>query len=176
MTEIYLAYSHRGGTSMAAWDWVARPLNVLVAYPFVPSYRALLARAPHVAPARTILDSGAFSVWRSGESIDIQALTAETLRPEWSESVVLDVIGSAEGSRNNADYMRAAGSPAWPVFHVGEPWELLDHYVKGWPKVGLSCRTGKSPTETLRFYSMCFARHWPHRYHSFGCLRESVLA
>lgn len=175
MTEVYLAYGARVDAAFERWDWAARPLNVLVALPYAQEWHALRARAGHVQPARTLLDSGAFSVWKSGKSIDLPALVAESLRAEWHESVTLDVIGDGQASLRNADLMRAMGSPAWPVFHVGDPWEHLDHYVQHWPKVGLSCRVGRSPVETTRFYEQCFARHWPRRYHSFGCIREPIL-
>jgi hypothetical protein len=161
--------------SFAAWDWALKPLNVLVAMPYRHSWESFLAANPQVRPARTMLDSGAYSAWKSGKVIDIEDLIQRSCDPAWTETVGLDVIGSGEGTRQNLDRMRAAGSPAMPVFHIGDDWALLDHYAAHWPKVGLSCRFGEPEADSLRFYDRCFARHWPLRYHSFGWTQRDVL-
>jgi hypothetical protein len=130
---------------------------------------------PTARPPRTMLDSGAFSAWNSGQEIDIDALTEETKNPYWHESVALDVIGDHLLSLRNARYMRLNGSHAMPVFHFGEPWTLLKTYCEEFPKVGLSCLFGEPRRESFRFLDQCFARAWPHRFHSFGWTGEDVL-
>ena len=68
----------------------------------------------------------------------------------------------------NALAMKARGSPAFPVFHIGDPWDHLVEYRRVFGRVGLSCRFGEPPTHSLRWLEQCFARAWPCRFHSFG--------
>lgn len=165
------------------WDWEARPLNVLVSFAYLKHWHKSMGECPWMRVSRTMIDSGAFTAYTKGEVVDIDALTEEVntggkfLRPGgWDEAVGLDVIGDWEGSRRNADYMREKGAVrAMPVFHIGDPMELLDYYCKHWPKVGLSCLFGEARKDSFRFYEQCFARAWPHRFHSFGWAAENVL-
>jgi hypothetical protein len=175
MTHLYVVYNPWPELALAAWDWVTKPLNVLVAMPFLKEWDKFCAKNPQVAPARTMLDSGAYTAWRTGAPVDMADLIERSKDPRWTETVGLDVIGSGPGTRVNLDLMRAAGSPAMPVFHIGDDWGLLDHYVAHWPKIGLSCRFGEPEVDSLRFLDRCFARHWPHRYHSFGWTQRQML-
>jgi hypothetical protein len=154
------------------WDWQRKPLGVLVSYEYIDGGGKLLrSHAPY-----TMLDSGAYSAYQKGVSVDIDALITEALKPEWTEAVALDVIGDHAASRVNADYMLAHGcGKAMPVFHIGDPWDLLAYYCSRWEKVGLSCRFGEQTKTSLAFYEQCFARAWPHRFHSFGWIDESAL-
>ena len=169
MTHIYLAVGSSGAPALDAWDWDARPINLLCAFPFVSTLRHWWK------PRRLMLDSGAFSVWNSGGSVDLEALTRESLMPRWTESVSLDAIGDWQGSKANAIKMRALGSPAMPVFHVGDPWELLDFYCEHWPKVGLGGMVGAPKKQVGNWLASVFARAWPHRFHSFGMTDPNVL-
>lgn len=162
MTHIYLAIGGRE-QCLESWDWSNEPINLLVAFPYMRGFLRMRYK-----PARSMLDSGAFSAWQSGIEVDLAALVRETKNPRWTESVGLDVIGSWEGSKTNAIKQKVLGSPAMPVFHIGDPWDLLDFYCAHWPKVGLSCRFGEPIPESMEFYKTCFARAWPHRFHSFG--------
>lgn len=122
-----------------------------------------------------MLDSGAYSAYNSGKTIDLEALIQETQQPRWGESVALDVIGDGEASLRNALYMKSRGSPAYPVFHIGEPLDLLREYKQQFPKVGLSCRFGEPVKESYRFLDRCFSVAWPYRFHSFGWVSEEML-
>lgn len=174
MTDIYLAYGGPVKSVLAGWDWDQHPINILVATPYLKQYDRDSACAGY-QPANLMLDSGAFSAWKSGKEIDIDALIVESLKPRWTASVGLDVIGSAEGTRKNLDYMQAQGSPAMPVFHIGDPWELLTYYCENWDRVGLSCRFGESVADSMKFYEQCFARTYPHKFHSFGWIAPKML-
>ncbi len=174
VTHIYLAIS--GGwvnvqKALDAWAWDQYRLNLLIAYPYLRKFAQDVQRW---SPARMLLDSGAFSAWQSGISIDLDALTRESKKPRWTESVSLDVIGSWRGSMQNVVAMRAAGSPAMPVFHVGDPWSLLDFYCGAWPKVGLGGMVGRDRMEIMRWLEQVFARRWPHRFHGFGKTDEPI--
>jgi hypothetical protein len=165
VTHIYLAGVSRIPT-LDAWDWVRRPLNLLVAFPFIRSVN------PRWAPARMMLDSGAWSVWNSGDTIDLAALARESMKPRWTEAVSLDVIGDWQASQRNAVAMRLLGSPAIPVFHIDDPWPLLEFYCAHWPKVGLGGMVGLNRVgfkhRLQEWLSGVFERAWPHRFHAFG--------
>jgi hypothetical protein len=174
MTVIYLAYSS-GGDANKTYKELNRSgvrHNILVAFPYLRSYHA---RQPYILKNKSILDSGAFSVWKSGKTINIDALIEESKNPEWNESICLDVINNANASIKNSLYMKSQGSPAYPVFHFGDPWEHLQEYKRQFPKVGLSCRFGEPLSSSLAWLDRCFALAWPYKFHSFGWVAESML-
>jgi hypothetical protein len=176
VTHVYLAFPGYGAIHRAfrEFDWDTVPVNFLVALPYLHCYAAEADKNGY-RPRRTMLDSGAFSAWNNGDTIDIDALVRESKNPRWTESVSLDVIGDWRGSRQNAIAMRASRSAAMPVFHVGDPWELLAFYCKHWPKVGLGGMVGRGTTELFPWLDQVFARAWPHRFHGFGQARQSVV-
>lgn len=174
MTQIYLAFSISGEARMTYPRIDQTRLNMLVAYPYLEQYDSI---DPPITPVKTILDSGAYSAFKSGIEIDIDALTAETVSGRWGECVALDIIGDPDGSLKNALYMKAQGSPAYPVFHIGEPYDLLKEYCRQFTKVGLSCRLSRQEPyeESFKFLDHCFGYYWPHKFHSFGWIEEKPL-
>lgn len=175
MTTLYFAGPQSGCAIEAArrWDWDNKPLSILVSYSYLKAYAPA---APYYAKAKSrMLDSGAFTAYTIGKPVDIDALIAEANNAIWDEAVGLDVIGDFNGSRKNMEYMLPRCPKAMPVFHIGDPWDLLDYYCANWEKVGLSCRFGEDVKTSLRFYEQCFARSWPHKYHSFGWVDEKAL-
>ncbi len=172
MTRVYLAgQAAHGNRALKMWDHEAKPLSRLVSF----AYPSDVRRVKTERFESRMLDSGAFTAHNNGTRIDIDLLINEALTGGWDEAVGLDVIGDAEGSMRNAEYMRERGCLAMPVFHIGDPWEHLLHYCNHWPKVGLSCLFGEPLAESFRFYEQCFARAWPHRFHSFGWAARTML-
>lgn len=174
MTYCYLAFGANPNSinTLANCDWKDRCPKILVSYFYLKTYN-LHKHKYH--PTHTMLDSGAYSAWNSGKTIDIDALCEEIKNPYWKEAVGLDVIGDAEGSLKNALYMKRKGVNAMPVFHIGDPWEILQEYCKQFDKVGLSCRFGESIKTSDLWNDQCFARQWPHKFHSFGWLAEKSM-
>lgn len=176
MTTLYLAGPQSGGAIEAArsWDWDNKPIGVLVSFAYMKAWEPTAGY--YAKASRFMLDSGAFTAYTTGAHVDIDALIAEVAKDKWHEAVGLDVIGDWRGSLKNMDYMLAKGGPkAMPVFHIGDPWDLLADYCARWPKVGLSCRFGEDTKTSLRFYEQCFARAWPHKFHSFGWIQDDAL-
>lgn len=175
MSEFYFAWVGSAiETTMKNWDWHSKPLNILAAMPYARSYKQFVDKTGFKARA-TILDSGAFSAYASGAPTDIDALICEARTVAWNEVVALDVIGDSAASRENALAMRAAGLEVMPVFHYGEPWELLSEYCSKFHRVGISCRFGEPKGDALRWVDQCFAREWPKLFHSFGWVSREVL-
>lgn len=171
MSTLYLAWSpSKAWETFKEWDWTNDPISILISYVYLQNYDSK-ANQHEFKPKNLMLDSGAFTAWKVGKEIDIDALIQEGLKTRYCETVCLDVISSAQESLKNALYMKAQGSKAYPVFHCGEPWEILDSYVKEFPKVGL----GFKEKLDFNWISKCFERHWPHPFHSFGFISKKLL-
>jgi len=127
-----------------------------------------------------VMDSGAFSAFHSGTVIDLGAyidrcrqLLAED--PTLTEVYALDVIGDHEGSLRNCEAMWAAGVPAIPCYHFGEPEAILLAMAQQYPKIALGGAVGLRSAEKLRWAQQCFARVWPKRIHGFGFGSETHI-
>ena len=176
MSRLYIAWSSSEtcDVTFRDWDWERRPVRFLVSFVYLPQYREWCKlRNPTVRT--TMLDSGAYSAWKSGYDIDIDDLVKESKEGGWDETVALDVIGDSEGSKKNAQHMASRGSNAFPVFHFGEPWSLLNEYCDQYEKVGISCRFGEPTTASTAWVENCFAKNWPHKFHSFGWVGNNIL-
>lgn len=117
-------------------------------------------------PEFFLLDSGAFTAWNMGRSVDLHeyaevAVQVQSKFPS-SWTVNLDVIPGEAGrtateaeietgmvkSLENADYLRAKGLRVIEVFHQNEPFPFLDHLLSRRPDaktiVGISPRNDVS--------------------------------
>ena len=118
-----------------------------------------------------VMDSGAFSAYTSGTIIDLDAYIAKSQEllandPKLTEVFSLDVIGDWRASLKNTERMWAAGVPAIPCFHVGEPEEVLLAIARDYPKIALGGAVGFHGKSA--WAAQCFARVWPKRIHGFG--------
>lgn len=154
--------------------------SLLVTY----AYLNMFMRAREAYDIRDwAMDSGAFSVWRSGAIIDLDKYIDKCLElMETEKNLVeifaLDVIAGkdsgitrtkgAEQSLKNTERMWAAGVRAIPTYHIGEPEEFLFHLAKRYPKIALGGTVGVSSKTRVEFYRQCFARVWPKKIHGFG--------
>ena len=90
-------------------------------------------------PVDILVDSGAFSAFTLGATIDLNAYTQWV--SYWGELfgafANLDVIGDAEGTLQNQRAIEAMGLKPLPIFHTGEPWEYLDRYLEDYRYVML---------------------------------------
>lgn len=128
-----------------------------------------------------LLDSGAFSAWKTGAVINIKEycdFIEDNADLFWGY-VALDVIPGAylgrttqaqaiaaeKQSIKNYDYMLSRGLKPIPVFHEGDDRRVLDHYLdKGATYVGISPRNpGK-----VRATQLWFDTVWPWLVDSKG--------
>lgn len=129
-----------------------------------------------------VLDSGAFSAFNSGTVISLDAYIArckvlmetdQTL----TEIFALDVIGDWKGTLANTEKMWAAGVPAIPTFHRGEPDDYLRGIARDYPKIALGGVARLRGSAKLEWAERCFGVVWPKRVHGFGFGgREAVMA
>jgi hypothetical protein len=127
-----------------------------------------------------VMDSGAFSAWNSGTTIDLNKYidccaklmeSDETL----TEVFALDVIGNSEASLTNCEKMWEQGVPAIPTFHPGEPDEGLTHIAATYPKIAIGGIVGKPQSFKKRFVGNIFNKVWPKPIHGFGIASRDLI-
>ena len=175
MTAIYMAFSANTGAinTLINHDFESMPLSLLVSFVYTREFYRTQNKWKNLPP-RTMLDSGAFSAWNSGETIDIEALMTEAAKG-WGEAIALDVINNPTASLQNALFMKSRGLDVMPVFHFGEPFEILGEYKREFPRIGLSCRFGEPVKQSMNWLEVCFKRAYPAKFHSFGWVTRKML-
>lgn len=112
-------------------------------------------------PISLFLDSGAFSVKRSGGEIDIHEYIDFIKQYEtWFEVYAnLDVIGSAEGTWQNQLIMEAAGLNPLPCFHIFENFSYLERYVNNYEYIAIGGMARRDVTKAnmVAFLDDCFS-------------------
>jgi len=127
------------------------------------------------------LDSGAFSAYNKGSTIELQAYIDKAKELIASDKTLvevfsLDVIGDWKASLKNTEEMWKQGVPAIPCYHYGEPWDVLKGMAKDYPKIALGGVAFRHNIKD-KFAEQCFARVWPKRIHGFGYGSEkSIMA
>jgi hypothetical protein len=117
-------------------------LNVLVAIPYLKGqFQEILASRPEV---RLLLDSGAFTVWKSGKPYPIENylkfLSQIPITP-W-RYFTLDEIGNPDGTLRNYDRLLAEGLKPIPIFTRGTDLSMLDRYFETSDLVGIGGLVG----------------------------------
>jgi hypothetical protein len=80
---------------------------------------------------KVFLDSGAYSAFSQGISVDLGAYCDYIHRNQdiIEFPSVLDAIGDADGTWRNQEAMEKRGVRPLPCFHYGEPIEVLQYYL-----------------------------------------------
>ena len=145
-----------------------------------------------------MLDSGAFSAWMHGESLDLADYISylKANRDLVALYVNMDVLPgrpgkkptpaqveeSAARSYDNLQVMKRAGLSPIPVFHGGERFEWLDRLIAdGEPYIGLAPNNLRLMREKKKWLDLCFTR-LTHKSgepfvktHGFGITTFSIL-
>ncbi|MFM9590733.1 hypothetical protein ACKI16_29525 [Streptomyces scabiei] len=129
-------------------------------------------------------DSGAYSAATTGATINLADYAAwlADWSPLWTVRSGLDVIGDHEATARNTAALRDAGADVIPVFHVGEPWPVLDAMCAANPYVALGGMAlhavGVAKQKPLmRWLVRCFRTATPHgtRLHGFGMTSAQLV-
>lgn len=109
--------------------------NLLESFHYIGRQRSvdMIRRDGH----QVFLDSGAFSMWSLGATVDIKAYcryiqaNEDIIRKEDGVLMasVMDAIGDAEGTLKNQQEMERLGVRPLPCFHFGEDPKYLEHYI-----------------------------------------------
>jgi hypothetical protein len=129
----------------------APKLSLLVAYPYAND-RVLAAMQRLAGIARFLIDSGAFTAFRSGRaiSLDDYCRFLQTMPVAPWRYFNLDVIGDAAGSDRNYQEMRGRGLAPVPIFTRGAPLAALDRMYETTDLVGIG--------------GLVVSHNRPHRY------------
>lgn len=126
---------------------------------------------------KVFLDSGAFSAFTQGVSIDIGKYcdyiheNADII--EFPS--VLDAIGDYKGTYHNQMEMERRGVRPLPCFHYGEPTEVLEHYVANYEYITIGGMVPISTPQLRIWLDRLWADHLTHadgtpkvKVHGFG--------
>lgn len=127
------------------------------------------------------LDSGAFSAMTRGVKLTAEWY-AEVLGEHASQCVAyanLDSIGDAQATRANQEYLERSGFRPLPVYHYGEPDEILAGMCGRYDYVGLGglVRVMQGNALAGRRWIASVTRRFPQtRFHGFGvgATREDI--
>ena len=128
--------------------------NILESYHYV--FKPQFVEAMRNCGTKVFLDSGAFSAFTLGVSIDLPTYCTyikeniDILRVEDGivMASVLDGIGDAQKTYENQLAMEALGAKPLPCFHFGEDPRYLTWYVGNYDYITIGGMVGK-PVETL---------------------------
>lgn len=126
------------------------PLNILVAYPYMkPDVVNYLKE--HQKDIRTLVDSGAFTAFKSGKPIQlndyISFIKGLPFKP--FNSFMLDVIGDPEKTKENYQLMLKAKLKPIPIFTRGEDISTLHEYYKTSDIVGIGGLVGTKDNKSF---------------------------
>ena len=146
-----------------------------------------------------LVDSGAFTAWTKGRPIDLDAYIAFLVDLEAQAAagalvldgyLALDVIPGEPGrlptedearwatgkSLENLAKMRAAGLSPIPIFHEGEPMDLLDAYVaEGHNVIALGATASRGKPELVDWLQPIFDRYPGQRFHGLAMTQRRVI-
>jgi hypothetical protein len=126
-------------------------------------------------------DSGAFSAYAQGESVDVYAY-AEWLHKNKKFFEVyanLDVKGDVEKGLRNQEILEGEGLSPIPVFHMGEPWDVFEDMCNRYEYIALGGVAGGSVRgQTLTgWLAQCFEIAMDKaRLHGFGMTDYKLVA
>jgi hypothetical protein len=155
------------------------PINALVSYYHFRN-KDVIALAK--GGLRLIADSGAFSAYTLGATINLDDFTAWLDQNKgflcWAASV--DVIGNPNATKNNFKVLTKAGYDVVPTVHFGTSPKELDFYAsQGVDFIGLGGLVKKSKTLAHRWLVqiMSYAqKHHPQiRFHAWGVTSTQFL-
>ncbi|SRR6266568_154740 len=173
--------------------------NVLLTFADPAQWRRALRELPkHPGRFHLMVDSGAFSIWESGQKLAFTdwlqwiPTFAQQVRPHVADLALVgfDVIPkwtsthpdlsaartAAEASYTNWRTAEDAGVRCIPTFHQYEPWDVLDRYVQGTDYVALSPRLKTTTPGALRWLREAWGHLAPTtRVHILGLASRAVL-
>jgi len=111
-------------------------LPILLAFPYMKGEGTLSILREYRGHYRLMVDSGAFTAWRSGAPIELDAYCSflssiRDLAP--FNAVQLDVFGDPKRTHENFLEMRRRGHDVMPVFTRGESFDRLDEFYSHAP-------------------------------------------
>ena len=120
-------------------------------------------------------DSGAFSAWKQGREIDINEYMEWILTNNIKHYFNLDVVGDSGATYINQVTMELAGFSPIPVFHFGEPVELLGVLIKKYTLIGLGGTVGLPTTTKEQWFRQIFSLYPEGKFHALGVTNARLI-
>ncbi len=119
-------------------------------------FKELIMKHPTVD---LFLDSGAYSAFTQGVSIDIYEYIdfIKKYKKHLTLYANLDVIGDAEATLKNQKIMEKAGLKPLPCFHFGEDMKYLRYYVDNYEYLGLGMAGNRNAGVLSSWLDQCFS-------------------
>jgi len=150
--------------------------NVLVAYPYLNAslMRGLVDYKDEIS---FILDSGAFSAWKSGKNVTLDGYCkfVESLPFAPLFYFTLDVIGDPIATMRNYHEMRRRGFSPVPVFTPGAPIEHLEEYYETSEILGCGGLTNKVGQESLQYLQRIVRASKGRKMHLLGYTKPQLV-
>ena len=128
-------------------------LNILIAYPYMNAKAVNIINA-NKSNIRFLLDSGAFTAFRTGKKIllDDYCGFLDSLPFEPWHYFMLDVIHNPDATIKNLETMISRGYKPVPVFTLGQDLSVIDEYYKNSEVIACGGIAGaKSAKSTLKY-------------------------
>ncbi len=170
--------------------------NVLISYAYFSSPEEYLKVSGGWWPEQLILDSGAFTVWTKGGSVNLDnyadyCLKMRITAPDTTTiyNVNLDVLPgrfgqhptdeereeSARKGLENAHYLENKGLKVLPVFHQHEDFKWLDLMAKDYEYFGISPANDVSMKEKVKWLRKVFSKiKATRKTHGFGATAPQI--
>lgn len=170
------------GMPLATSDYLRLMKGRAVMYSFPRRGRSAWSSLSHFCSV--VLDSGAYSVWSRGAAVDLgeYAEYCASVAGELAWYANLDVIGDWRAGLVNLATMEKMGLSPVPVFHLGEPWGLLEDFACGYELVAIGRGPGIPFGRMWRMLEEVFARYSEQdgaplvRFHGFRMTHRRLLA
>ena len=125
-------------------------------------------------------DSGGFSAKTQGVTLSVQEYAAWVKRWQhlFTTYANLDVIGSADKTWENQQSLELMGLKPLPVFHTGEKWERLEHYIERYPYIALGGMVPymRFPKKVMPWIIQCFKLAKDKSvFHGFGATSWIII-
>lgn len=150
-------------------------LNLLIAYPYFTDQVAKIVES-RKDDIRLLVDSGAFTAWKAGKTIDVRDYAAfiKNLPVNPWRYFSLDVIGNPEASFKNYETLLGVGLSPIPVFTRGDDIKMIDRYYETSDVIGLGGLVGTKRNQG--FVKAAMAIIAGRKVHLLGFTREDFLS
>jgi hypothetical protein len=156
-------------------------MNLLWSYAYARTIKVdQFVQGLPVPRLRFFADSGAHSARTLGIHIGVEDYAEWVKRwaPYFTVYANLDIIGAPQGTRDNQTYLEEVhGLSPMPVFHTGEPFDVLERYLAdGYTYIALGKLLGNPPNVLRPWLTKCFQLADGRAvFHGFGMTTWSLL-
>lgn len=120
-------------------------------------------------------DSGAFSAWKRGTNIDIWQYMAWLKQYDIKHYFNLDVVDDTVATKENQRLMEQEGFKPIPVFHFGEPSDLLIEYAAKYPLIGLGGTVGLPLNTKEQWFGKVLSICPKVKFHALGVANTRLI-